>query len=88
MFSLGYPDCLASRLLSSRCRGIAQAHKCDPRIDSAQSVDVLDGDNPWINCAKLGSEVRAIQSADGPNPNFAPNIYMYMYICTCTDAHA
>ena len=75
MFSLGYPDCLASRLLSSRCRGIAQAHKCDPRIDSAQSVDVLDGDNPWIDCAKLGSEVRAIQSADGPNPNFAPNIY-------------
>ena len=55
-----------------------QAHKCDPRIDSAQSVDVLDGDNPWIDCAKLGSEVCAIQSADGPNPNFAPNIY------TCT----
>ena len=95
MFSLGYLDCLASRLLSShegllkvylpkasRCRGIAQAHKCDPWIDSAQSVDELDGDNPWIDCAKLGSEVRAIQSTDGPNPNFAPNIYI-----TCSILH-
>ena len=24
-----------------------------------------------------GSEVCALKSADGPNPNFAPNIYMY-----------
>ena len=28
--------------------------------------------------AERGSEVRALKSADGPNPNFAPNI------CTCT----
>ena len=47
-------------------------HKCNPQIDCAQSVD---GDNPWIDCAKRGSEVCAIQSTDGPNPNFAPNIY-------------
>ena len=26
--------------------------------------------------AEQGSEVRALKSADGPNPNFAPNIYI------------
>ena len=46
---------------------------------TAQSVE---GDNPWIDCAKRGSEVRAMQSADSLNPNFAPNIYMYMYVYT------
>ena len=29
--------------------------------------------------AERGSEVRALKSADGPNPNFAPNIYI---VCT------
>ena len=32
--------------------------------------------------AERGSEVRALKSADGPNPNFAPNIYTHTTLCS------
>ena len=36
------------------------------------------GENPWIECAKRGSEFCTRQSSDGPNPRFTHNIHVLL----------